>query len=71
MVFAGATRRQIFMEEILSTIPGPRDISSEKRLLRSLEELDAKGEIRLPTEKRNGRQKFGILPRYVTLGQDQ
>ncbi|WP_157238042.1 hypothetical protein [Desulfobacter curvatus] len=66
-VFAGAVRRKISMEEILSTIPGTMDISKEDRLLSALEELDAKGKIRLPSRKGQGWQKFGILPRYVTL----
>nr|WP_321401674.1 hypothetical protein [uncultured Desulfobacter sp.] len=66
-VFSGAVRRKISMEDILSAIPGTMDISKEELLRRALKELDAKGEIRLPSRKGEGWQKFGILPRYVTL----
>jgi len=66
-VFAGAIRRKMSMQEILSAIPGTMDISKEEWLLRALEELDAKGQIRLPSRKGRGWQKFGILPLYVTL----
>nr|WP_319396829.1 hypothetical protein [uncultured Desulfobacter sp.] len=66
-LFAGVIRRKIPIEEITSAISGTMDISKEEQLLRALEELDAKGEIRLPAKKGTGWQKFGILPRYVTL----
>ncbi|NDY70773.1 hypothetical protein DO021_03800 [Desulfobacter hydrogenophilus] len=66
-VFAGATRRKIFMQDILSAIPGIMDISKEERLLSLLEEFDAKGKILLPSRKGQGWHKFGILPLYVTL----
>lgn len=66
-VFAGAIRRKISMQEIFSAIPGTMDISKEERLLSLLEELAAKGNIRLPSRKGRGWQKFGILPLYVTL----
>lgn len=66
-MFAVAVRRKISMEEILLAIPGTMDISKETRLLNALEELEAKGEIRLPARKGPGWQKFGILPLYVTL----
>nr|WP_319495320.1 hypothetical protein [uncultured Desulfobacter sp.] len=65
--FAGAIRRKIPIEQITSVIAGTMDISKEELLLRALEELDAKGKIRLPAKKGAGWQKFGILPRYVTL----
>ncbi|MCG8551747.1 MAG: hypothetical protein MI799_15200, partial [Desulfobacterales bacterium] len=66
-LFARVIRRRIPIEEITSVIVGTMDISKEERLLRALEELDAKGKIRLPAGKGTGWQKFGILPRYVTL----
>ena len=66
-VFAGAIRRKISMKEITSVIPGTMDISKEEQLLSALEELDAKGQLRLPSRKGRGWQKFGILPLYVTL----
>lgn len=66
-VFAGAIRRKISMQDILSAIPGTMDISKEEWLLSALEKLDAKGQIRLPSRKGKGWQKFGILPLYVTL----
>lgn len=66
-VFAGASRRKIPIEQITSVIAGTMDISKEELLLRALEELDAKGKIRLPAKKGTGWQKFGVLPRYVTL----
>ncbi|WP_320043454.1 hypothetical protein [uncultured Desulfobacter sp.] len=66
-VFAEATRRKISMEEITSVIPGTMGISKEEQLLSLLEKLDAKGKIRLPSKKGQGWQRFGILPRYITL----